>query len=127
LFTVHRVSDVVPAKTGSANHTWSPRIGLLTVVAVPVLFPGTGSVLAEAAVAVVIVAPFAVFALTFTTIVNVAITPATDVAREHHVARSANGALRLSLTRSLYRGYKRRVNSTASISVTVHEHRSPDV
>src|SRR5436305_1355685 len=53
------------------------------VVAVPVLLPGVGSVVVVAAVAeLLMVAPLAVLALTWTTIVKTAVSPAATVAFE---------------------------------------------
>src|SRR5262245_2278056 len=77
---------LLPANTGSGASllvTAMSATVFTVVVAVPVLFPGVGSVVAVAAVALlVIVAPLAVFGLMLTTIVNVAASSANDVALE---------------------------------------------
>src|SRR5689334_15132693 len=77
---------LLPENTGSGESlfvTAMSATATTAVVAVPVLFPGVGSVVAVAAVALlVIVAPFAVFGLILTTIVNVAASPAKEVALE---------------------------------------------
>src|SRR6185436_5663760 len=75
-----------PAKTGSGESllvTARSAIALTVVVAVPVLFPGVGSVVALAPTALlVIVVPLAVLEFTFTTIENTAISPGATVAFE---------------------------------------------
>src|SRR6185295_15793424 len=78
---------LAPALTGSgaslfvtARSAWV----LTVVVAVPVLLPGVGSDVVLAAVAeLVIVAPFAVLALTFTTTVKTAVSAFATVAFEN--------------------------------------------
>src|SRR3954471_2637739 len=74
---------LLPAKLGSgASDLVMARSALVctVVVAVPVLLPGVGSVVVLAAVAeLLIVAPFAVFELTLTTIVKTAVSPAATV------------------------------------------------
>src|SRR5581483_8826092 len=77
---------LLPAVTGSGESVLvterSARV-CTVVVAVPVLLPGVGSVVVVAAVAeLLIVAPLAVLALTFTTIVKTAVSPAATVAFE---------------------------------------------
>src|SRR5581483_305539 len=76
----------VPAKAGSGESDLviaRSACVCTVVVAVPVLLAGTGSVVAVAAVALLlIVAPLAVFELTFTTMVKTADSPATTVAFE---------------------------------------------
>src|ERR671927_10060 len=77
---------LVPAKAGSGVSVLviaRSACVCTVVVAVPVLLAGVGSVVVLAAVAeLLIVAPFAVLALTLTTIVNTAVSPATVVAFE---------------------------------------------
>src|ERR1043165_10268718 len=77
---------LLPENTGSGESLFVTAMSPTTtpaVVAVPVLVPGVGSVVAVAAVALlVIVAPFAVLGLILTTIVNVAASSASDVALE---------------------------------------------
>src|SRR6185369_2301648 len=71
---------LVPANAGSGESllvTARSALVATVVVAVPVLLAGVGSVVVLAAVALLLmVAPFAVLALTFTTIVNTADYPA---------------------------------------------------
>src|SRR5690349_15452699 len=77
---------LLPAITGSgesllvtARSAWVCTV----VVAVPVLLPGVGSVVAVAATALLLmVAPLAVLALTWTTMVKTAVSPAATVALE---------------------------------------------
>src|ERR1044071_8292238 len=77
---------LLPAKAGSGVSvlvTARSACVCTVVVAVPVLLPGVGSVVTVAAVAeFVMVAPLAVLALTLTTIVKTAVSPATTVAFE---------------------------------------------
>src|SRR5215813_10360244 len=77
---------LLPANTGSGESLFVTAMSatvITEVVAVPVLFPGVGSVVAVAAVALlVMVVPLAVFGLMLTTIVNVAASSASDVALE---------------------------------------------
>src|SRR5437868_4463051 len=77
---------LVPAKAGSgASDLVTARSACVctVVVAVPVLLAGVGSVVTVAAVAELLtVAPLAMLALTWTTMVNTADSPATAVALE---------------------------------------------
>src|SRR6185369_376302 len=78
---------LLPAITGSGVSVLvTDRSALVAtvVVAVPVLLPGVGSAVVAAAVAeLVIVAPLAVLALTFTTIVNTAVSDGATAAFEN--------------------------------------------
>src|SRR5205809_1128568 len=75
---------LLPANTGSGESdlvTARSAVRCTVVVAVPVLFPGVGSVVAEAPTALfVIVVPSGAPESTFTMIVNVAASPAAEVA-----------------------------------------------
>src|SRR5207253_7462935 len=70
--------------SGASDFVTARSARVCTVVeAVPVLFPGVGSVVALAAVAeLLMVAPLAVLALTLTTMVKTAVSPAATVAFE---------------------------------------------
>src|SRR5437016_4786002 len=77
---------LLPALTGSGESllvTARSALVCTVVVAAPVLLPGVGSVVALAAVALLlIVLPLTALALTLTTIVNTAVSPAATVAFE---------------------------------------------
>src|ERR1041385_7320526 len=77
---------LLPANTGSGESvlvTARSACAVIVVVAVPVLFPGVGSVVVDAAVALfVMTVPVAVLASTSTTMVNTAVSPDATVAFE---------------------------------------------
>src|SRR5205085_10189218 len=77
---------LLPAITGSGESllvTAKSTRAMTLVLAVPVLLPGVGSVVALAAVALLLmVEPLATLAFTLTTIVNTAVSPAATVAFE---------------------------------------------
>src|SRR6185369_15110778 len=110
-----------PALTGSGESDLvtarSARV-CTVVVAVPVLLPGVGSVVLLAAVALLlIVAPLAVLALTLTTMVKTAVSPAATVAFEKTIGPAVLTAQPVPVvttadTNEVFAG-------TASLTVTV--------